>query len=186
MAVVPLCYKMPYKDQNFPIPKVARQFERGLICGCTAPLEGSRCFSSSCDYRCRGWHPLHISSGILTNAETGYRDRGFNRLQWHLWTLVGVHNTKFHLRPLSRKALPKENSRPGTNESQLRSLDSYFGKLKEDAKKASSVSSNKTMDLLDRSGESSIKKELKSLDAYLSKLSEGILICQKVYFSVHI
>ncbi|XVE77420.1 hypothetical protein DITRI_Ditri13aG0061100 [Diplodiscus trichospermus] len=170
MAVVPLCYKMPYKDQNFPIPKVAKCYGKGLICGCTAPLEGSRCFSSSCDYRCRGWHPLHISSGILTNVETGNGDRGFNRLQWHLWTLAGVHNTKIHLRPLFRKALPKENSWPGTNESQLRSLDSYFGKLKEDRKKASSVSSNKT-DLLDRSGESSIKKELKSLDAYLSKLN---------------
>ncbi|XP_022735321.1 RHOMBOID-like protein 9, chloroplastic isoform X2 [Durio zibethinus] len=169
MAVVPLCYKMPYKEQNFQIPNVARQSEKGLICGCT---DGSKCFSSSCDHRCKGWHPLHISSGIVTNTDTGKKDGGFNRLQWHLWTLTGVHNTKFHLRPLSRKALPKENSLPGTNESQLRLLDSYFGKLQEDAKKASSDSSNKTMDLLDTSGESSIKKELKSLDAYLSKLDE--------------
>ncbi|XVF20562.1 hypothetical protein REPUB_Repub12eG0011300 [Reevesia pubescens] len=172
MAVVQLCYKMPYKDQNFPIPKVARQTEKCFICGCSATLEGSRCFSSSCDYRCRGWHPLHISSAIVTNAERGNRDGGFSRLQWHLWTLTGFHNTKFHPRPLSRKALPKENSWPGTNESQLRSLDSYFRKLQEDAMETSSVSSNKMMELIDRSGESSIKKGLESLDAYLSKLDE--------------
>lgn len=177
MAVVPLCYKMPYKDQNFPIPKIGRRYEKAIICGCTLPLEGStsRCFSSTCDYRCRCWqcHPFHISSGILTDAVTGNRYRGFNKLQWHLWTFAGIHNTKSHFRPLSRKAMPKENLCPdsGTNESQLRSLDSYFVKLQEDARKTCSVSSNNTTDLL----ESRIKKELQSLDAYLSKLNEGIL-----------
>ncbi|KAK6279739.1 hypothetical protein POUND7_020006 [Theobroma cacao] len=172
MAVVPSCYKMPYKDQNFPIPKVETLTEKSFICGCTAPLDGSTCFSSSCDNRCRGWHPLHISSGILTKADTGNRDRGFNRLQWRLWTLTGVHNTKFHLRTLSRKASPKENSGPGPNESQLRLLESYFGKRQEDAKKTSSVSSGKTVELLDDSGESNTKMGLSSLDAYLSKLDE--------------
>ncbi|KAE8654955.1 4-coumarate--CoA ligase family protein [Hibiscus syriacus] len=126
MAVIPLRFKMPYKDQNH-------------------------------DCKCKRlqWHPLPITLGILTKAEVRNKNGGFNGLQWRLWTLNGVHP-----RPLSMKALPKESS-------QLRSLDSYFQKLQEYSNKGSS------MELVARTGESSIKKGLlESLEAYLGKLDE--------------
>ncbi|KAK8569126.1 hypothetical protein V6N12_007658 [Hibiscus sabdariffa] len=126
MAVIPLRFEMPYKDQNH-------------------------------DCKCKGfpWHPLPISLGILTKAEFGNKNGGFNGLQLRLWTLNGVHP-----RPLSMKALPRESS-------QLRSLDSYFRKLQEDSNKGSS------MELINKTGESSIKKGLlESLEAYLGKLDE--------------
>ncbi|OMO94713.1 Peptidase S54, rhomboid [Corchorus olitorius] len=145
MAVVPLGYKLPYKDKHFPIPKVARQIERWK------------------------WNPLHISSSIsiLRKADTGSRDG----IHWPLWSLAGVHNTRFHPRPFSRKASEKENSWPATtNESQLRLLDSYFGKLQQEANNTYSKFSTKKVVETDNSGGSNINKGLTSLDAYLSKL----------------
>ncbi|MBA0859306.1 hypothetical protein Goshw_005583 [Gossypium schwendimanii] len=116
MAVIPVRFKLPYKDQN-------------------------------CDCKCNGWQSRQ--------AEIGNKNGGFNGHQWRLWTFTSVHP-----RPFSMKALPKENS-------QLISLDSYFRKLQEDSNKGSS------MVLVDRSGESSIKKGLlESLEAYLGKLDE--------------
>ncbi|TYI56032.1 hypothetical protein E1A91_D11G182000v1 [Gossypium mustelinum] len=116
MAVIPVRFKLPYKDQN-------------------------------CDCKCNGWQS--------SQAEIGNKNGGFNGHQWRLWTFTSVHP-----RPFSMKALPKENSH-------LISLDSYFRKLQEDSNKGSS------MVLVDRSGESSIKKGLlESLEAYLGKLDE--------------
>ncbi|KAK8588630.1 hypothetical protein V6N13_087537 [Hibiscus sabdariffa] len=134
MAVIPLRFKLAYKDQN-----------------CDCKSNGSQ------------WRPLPISLGILTKAETGNKNGGFsNGLQWRLWTLNGVHP-----RSLSMKALPKQSS-------QLRSLDSYFQKLEQDSSKGSS------MELVDRNGDSTLKRGLlESLEAYLGKLNQDSIPTSK-------
>jgi hypothetical protein len=56
---------------------------------------------------------------------------------------------------------------------QLRSLDSYFGKLQDDANLSPSDASNKTKQLYGRRDEFRSKKWLDSLNTYLGKLNTG-------------
>ncbi|GKV16828.1 hypothetical protein SLEP1_g27408 [Rubroshorea leprosula] len=181
MAVAPLCYKMPYKDINLPNGKLQSPSQRGFINSCFPMLEGARCFSSISNYSYRKWHALNLTSNILTELEKGSKVRvgvGFHRRSLHVQTIPSHCNTEDCLRLFSRRALPKENSgivwyssESTSTERQLRLLDSYFGKLQGDIKKNHSVSSDKEIELLDRSWESNTKKGLLSLDAYLGKLN---------------
>ncbi|CAI8594136.1 unnamed protein product [Vicia faba] len=56
----------------------------------------------------------------------------------------------------------------------LRSLDSYFGKLKHDAKLHDSDKSNEVMKVQQGNGQSGSEDGLESLDEYLGKLNNGI------------
>ncbi|KAJ7975718.1 Rhomboid-like protein [Quillaja saponaria] len=59
-----------------------------------------------------------------------------------------------------------------SNENQLRSLDSYFGKLQNDLKLSQLNSSDKAKQVLNCTVHLRSKKGLESLDAYLGKLNE--------------
>lgn len=56
---------------------------------------------------------------------------------------------------------------------QLRSLESYFGKLQDNTKLRDSVTSNEVMKVHQRDGELRLKNGLESLDEYLDKLNNG-------------
>ncbi|XP_031260989.1 RHOMBOID-like protein 9, chloroplastic isoform X2 [Pistacia vera] len=80
---------------------------------------------------------------------------------------------------LSKRTSPTENMRmvcyaseSSNNERQLRLLESYFAKLKNDANQTSADSSNKKTDLNHRSGNINAKNTLGCLDSYLEKLNK--------------
>ncbi|KAJ0098383.1 hypothetical protein Patl1_21479 [Pistacia atlantica] len=80
---------------------------------------------------------------------------------------------------LSKRTSPTEKMRmvcyayeSSNNEQQLRLLESYFAKLKNDANQTSSDSLNKKTDLNHRSGNINAKNTLGSLDSYLEKLNQ--------------
>ncbi|CAK7344425.1 unnamed protein product [Dovyalis caffra] len=63
-------------------------------------------------------------------------------------------------------------SKSGTSEKQLKLLDSYFGKLRDDVSQPSSNSCNKRTELADESVKINVKEELEYLNAYLDKLDK--------------
>lgn len=174
MAVVPICSKMPYKDQ------------RGFICGCIASADGPRCFTSIAGDICRRWHVSYLTTHIMTKTETkkGNASRrllsNFSKSMTEVTFLRRAFLTENHLRSTSDNDSPQETfstvfyaSDSSSNENQLRSLDSYFGKLEDDAKLSPSDTSHIPKQLLRRRGHFKSKKGLESLNAYVGKLSEG-------------
>uniref|UniRef100_A0A2N9FE45 Peptidase S54 rhomboid domain-containing protein n=1 Tax=Fagus sylvatica TaxID=28930 RepID=A0A2N9FE45_FAGSY len=169
MAVVPVCYNMPYKDHTQPIQNVIKHSERGFMSECIAFADGPRCFASISSDMCRRWHGA--SRGLPCNGGCSIHFKGAIEVN----VLQRVRLTESHLRSTSDNDLHREKfsmvcyaSESSTNEKQLRSLDSYFGKLQDDAKLQSDIS-NKTKELHSHFRS---KKELDSLEVYLSKLSE--------------
>ncbi|KAM1919299.1 hypothetical protein FF1_023826 [Malus domestica] len=120
MAVVPICYKMPYKGYT--------QSNHYVI--------GQRDSKFRCDY-------------IPTSANTAREHKNLGMV-WY--------------------AAPDS----GTNGEQLRSLDSYFGKL-QNVTNLPLDNSNKTREqqLSKNSGQLRLKKGLESLDDYLGKLNNN-------------
>ncbi|KAM1821697.1 hypothetical protein TB2_023470 [Malus domestica] len=120
MAVVPICYKMPYKGYA--------QSNHYVI--------GQRDSKFRCDY-------------IPTSANTAREHKNLGMV-WY--------------------AAPDS----GTNGEQLRSLDSYFGKL-QNVTNLPLDNSNKTREqpLSKNSGQLRLKKGLESLDDYLGKLNNN-------------
>lgn len=64
-------------------------------------------------------------------------------------------------------------SEPKSIENQLRSLDSYFGKIQHDTKLHVSDTSNDVMKVYQRNDQYGSKHGLESLDEYLGKLNNG-------------
>ncbi|KAM4123819.1 hypothetical protein ACJW30_01G186900 [Castanea mollissima] len=183
MAVVPICYKMPYKDQTQSIQNVIRHSERGYLSECIAFADVTRCFM------CRRWHDSYPTTDILTRTriKEGIAPRGLacNRgCSIHFKDMVVVNVLRrgclreSHLRSTLDNDLHREKfslmcyaSESSTNEMQLRSLDSYFEKLQDDAKLPPD-NSNNTKELHCRNSQFRSKKELDSLEIYLGKLSK--------------
>lgn len=160
MAMVQLCCKIPSKEQLLPIPKIVRQNERGFKCHCISLTENSR-FSSTSDYMCKRWRSIYPKQDV---AELP--------VQWKM------SNITSHVGSFSKKASTKENLRmvccaaeSSDSECQIRILESYLAKLKDDSIQNSSESSGEIEELHSRSGEIDAKTELDSLDAYLGKLN---------------
>lgn len=88
------------------------------------------------------------------------------------------------MKSFSLRALQKEDapSVAGTYEEQLRSLESYFAKLENDANQNSSYSSGKVPELIHRSCEINAKMELDYLDAYMGKLNKGKHYAKNTFF----
>lgn len=184
MAVVPICYKMPYKDQTQPIQNVIRHSERGFLSECIAFADVTRCFM------CRRWHGSYPTTDILTRTKIkeGIAPRGLactRGCSIHFKGMMEVNVLQrgclreSHLRSTSDNDLHREKfsmmcyaSESSTNEMQLRSLDSYFEKLQDDAKLPPD-NSNNTKELHSRNSQFRSKKELDSLEIYLGKLRKG-------------
>ncbi|KAL5581973.1 hypothetical protein UlMin_014415 [Ulmus minor] len=144
MAVVQLFYKMPHRDQTQQLPNITRQSERGFIC-----------VSSVSDDMSKKWHSCYLNTDLSSKTKT--RARGFSTMV----EVTGLHST------VCCASKPSSKS----NEKQLRSLGSYFGKLQDSSNLSNSDASNKTTETLS-SSESSLKKGLEILDAYLGKLDK--------------
>ena len=182
--MVPICYNMPYKDQTQPIQNVIRHSERGFLSECIAFADVTRCFM------CRRWHGSYPTTDILTRTKIkeGIAPRGLacNRgCSIHFKGMMEVNVLQrgclreSHLRSTSDNDLHREKfsmmcyaSESSTNEMQLRTLDSYFEKLQDDAKLPPD-NSNNTKELHSRNSQFRSKKELDSLEIYLGKLRKG-------------
>ncbi|XP_057462515.1 RHOMBOID-like protein 9, chloroplastic isoform X2 [Actinidia eriantha] len=186
MAVVPICYNMGYKDQSLLNPK-GRHNEKGFMCSFNAVHENCSCFSPlSSESGRRG---LNDSTGILLKFSKR-RGAGFfqgeicnSRFMPSNMTEVSVQSSMrklaCHLRSSPSNAPEREKlyvlcqaSKSSLNQKQLESLDTYFGKLKQDANQPSSVSLNKTEEFVDHSGTVTAKRVLGSLEDYLGKVKK--------------
>lgn len=155
MAVVPICYKLPCKDQTLSILKGFGKNE-GYFMSCIISPEVSGCFPS-------------------TSKDISRRRRRCALLYNTTDCLIKGKSRKWI--EFSKKELAMELS---STKKQLRSLESYFGKLRKNVCQPSSNSLNNRTELLGRSGQSKAEKELASLNDYLDKLNngEGILLGQ--------
>lgn len=160
MAMVQLCCKVPSKEQLLPIPKIVRQKERGFKYSCLSLTENSR-FSSTSDNMCKRWRLIYSKQDVTELPA-----------QWKM------SNITSHVGSFSKKASTKENLRmvrcaaeSSDSECQIRILESYLAKLKDDSIQNSSESSGEIEELHSRRGEINAKTELDSLDAYLGKLN---------------
>ncbi|PON93496.1 Peptidase S54, rhomboid [Trema orientale] len=155
MAVVPICYKMPYnKDLTLQIQCLTRQSqcERGFTCDNIKLVYGSRWFSSlSNDMIYRKWNSSYL--------------RGPNSLR----TRCDFENNLRSVLRFDSQMGFFCSSDSSANEKQLRSLSSYFGKLQDGKSLNPSETSNKATEIASTNQFSS-KKELKILDAYLDKV----------------
>ncbi|GFY82882.1 rhomboid-related intramembrane serine protease family protein [Actinidia rufa] len=186
MAVVPICYNMGYKDQSLLNPK-GRHNEKGFMCSFNAVHENCSYFSPLSNES--GRRGLNDSAGILLKFSKR-RGAGFfqgeicnSRFMPSNMTEVSVqssmHKLACHLRSSPSNAPEIEKlyvlchaSKSSLNQKQLESLDTYFGKLKQDANQPSSVSLNKTEEFVDHSGTVTAKRVLGSLEDYLGKVKK--------------
>ncbi|KAK9271676.1 hypothetical protein L1049_002039 [Liquidambar formosana] len=159
MAVVPICYRMSYNKSKLPIQRLIRQSERGFMCDCIAIQEGSKCLSSISSDKGRRWHVFYRTSDLIKT-----KTRGVNASR-------GVVTEKM-LQQGENLCMVWYASESNSNEKQLKSLDSYLGKLQNEANRPSSDSSNKMTELVDGGGQFKSKEELRSLEDYLGKLNK--------------
>lgn len=212
MAVVPVCYKMCYKDQTFPSPKEMRQNPGGFK-HYTLSQEAPRCFSSVSSHTSRREHVSYNTADISmkTNSRKSIDFSQVVMQSRHsiAFNIKSVANTfsrvpkaVSHLWSSSSDALERKkvckvshSLEFNSSEKQLRSLDSYFGKLKNDISRPSSSYLNNSTEFfnrrgqsseakgpesvddclvrsLDRSGQSEAEEELVYLDKYLAKVNE--------------
>ncbi|KAI8028628.1 hypothetical protein LOK49_LG02G03624 [Camellia lanceoleosa] len=160
MAVLPICYKMSYKDQPLLNSKEVRHNEKDFMCSFTATQEDCGCFSSISGETGRRWSNDATGIPLKVNMR-----KGAGASQGMVYTRG---STPFYLRSRSNK-IPQRDKRCIK---QLQSLDTYFGKLQHDANKPSSVSLNKKEEFIDQDGQSKAKSVLGSLDDYFGKVSK--------------
>lgn len=131
MSVIPICYKMPYRDQTQQVQCVTRQSEKAFRSERVfrTMAEGTALQARSCDSENR----RRSFSGIDSQSR--------------VWCA----------------------SDSNTNDKQLSSLSSYFGKLKDDNKSLNTSESSTHSS----TNQLSSKKRLEILDAYLDKLDKG-------------
>ncbi|XP_002516742.3 RHOMBOID-like protein 9, chloroplastic isoform X1 [Ricinus communis] len=172
MAVVPVCYKMPYKNHLLTSQHSVRQHERSLVCLCLAFPQG--CIFS--DTR-KSWQVICPTADILLKRKMGglnaskgaFLNQGTSNVQnmteasavLRVWSMKGENSS-----------MGSHASKTSINEKQLRLLDSYFGKLQGDANQPSTDSSDETTKLGNKSKEINPTEELQSLNSYLDKLSK--------------
>lgn len=162
MAVVPICCKMPCKDQSDMLSRWNMSREgnapRRLLCyGGSLPLRSItevtvhlRSISDNDSHR-------ETFSTVWYASESSNSEKQLRSLDSYLGKLQGDANLS-----------PSDDA-----SEQLRSLDSYFGKLQDDANLSPSNTSNKTRQLHGRHDEFRSKKWLDSLNTYLGKLNTG-------------
>ncbi|XP_062106317.1 RHOMBOID-like protein 9, chloroplastic isoform X2 [Humulus lupulus] len=138
MAVVPICCKMPYRNQTQHIQSLMRHSDRGMMMTC----DSMKLFSV---YMYKKWNSSYLKGPILLQTRSDLEDN-----------IRSVSETDSHVGFFC------------SNQKQLRSLSSYFGKLQEAKKLNPAESSNKA--LSDK--QLCSNKELDILGAYLDKLDK--------------
>ncbi|XP_027357705.1 RHOMBOID-like protein 9, chloroplastic isoform X1 [Abrus precatorius] len=182
MAAFPICYKTPYKDQNLPTQSVIRQNEKRFMYDCDNMI---RSFSTIPGQICRSCHPLNkVNNNILTKSCT--KDRNVPRSLVHdkgslVKNVTKVCSSDTHLSFIQGRCSKRENlstvwcsAESSSAEKQLKSLDSYFGKLQHNPKLHRFDSSHKVIQVNHSADQSKSKSGLESLDEYLGKLNNGI------------
>ncbi|KAL2564339.1 hypothetical protein GLYMA_19G045800v4 [Glycine max] len=178
MAAFPMFYKTPYKDQNLPTQNVMRQNEKRFMYECD---NMKRFISSTPGQICRSSQPWNKVNNVLTKSNT--KERNVPRSILHGRCSLHKNVTKLcgsdsHLSLIKECYSKTENlsrvwcsAGSSSTEKQLRSLDSYFGKLQDNAKLRTFDSSHKVIQLhhIDRQARS--KTGLESLEEYLGKLN---------------
>lgn len=177
MAVVPICYKIPCKDHTLSTRNSARQHERGLLCACSAFAQGGSYLSISSDVQ-RNWPVIYTTADVLVKVKTRGRTNAskgtiLNQGLLKFQSVMDVrHLHKIHRTSRENPSVACHASKSGTNEKQLRLLDSYFGKLQDNVSEPSSDSCNERTDFLDTRVQINVKEELEYLNAYLDKLDK--------------
>lgn len=171
MAAFPICYKTPYNDQNLPTQSMTRHNEKRFMFDCDNML---RSFSSIPSHICRSCHPSYKVNNILTKSNAKER----NAPRYIVHGRDSLHKTVTEV--IQGCYSKRENlstvwcsSESRSIEKQLRSLDSYFGKLQDNAKLCTFDSINKVMQEHHRDGQSRSIIGLESLNEYLGKLNNG-------------
>lgn len=183
MTMVSTSYKMPCIDQNLWTQRLIKQDEGGFIHQCHSIPVRSRCLTSFWIEKGRGWHAYFPATDILTKTNT----REVITKVVVPWKLCGPQNRMRSIseNPSQREILPMVwcASESRTINKQLRSLDSYFGKLRNKENHPYADSSNKMAEtkLIDFSGQSKLKKGLGSLEEYLCKLNNGNIFISAEY-----
>ncbi|KAL6287578.1 hypothetical protein ACE6H2_011968 [Prunus campanulata] len=146
MAVVPICYKVPYKGNAQLNHYAMRQ-------------------SDMSSNMCRNWHiSSFLSTDVLTQKKT--REASASKeLESHPSFILANNERRQNI------GMVLYASDSGTNEKQLRSLDSYLGKL-QNGTNLPADKSNRTGEPLTRNGQLRLKKGLESLDDYFGKLNK--------------
>ncbi|XP_062152947.1 RHOMBOID-like protein 9, chloroplastic [Alnus glutinosa] len=177
MAVVPICNKMPYKDQSDMCSRWNISYPTTDSLTRTKTREGNALrrllsYGGSLSFR-------SMTEACLIESHL----RSISDNDSHRETISSVcyasesSNSEKQLRSLDSyfgKLQDAANLSPSDTSSkteQLRSLDSYFGKLQDDANLSPSDASNKTKQLYGRRDEFRSKKWLDSLNTYLGKLN---------------
>ncbi|XP_014512765.1 RHOMBOID-like protein 9, chloroplastic [Vigna radiata var. radiata] len=177
MAAFPMFYKMPCKDKNLPAQNVIRQSEKRFI------YNMKRSIFSIPGQMCRSCQPWNKVNNALKKSNTAERNVPRCRLHdkgsmhknvtrlWvsdnHLSLLQGCYSKKENL---SRVWCSAGSS---STEKQLRSLDSYFGKLQDIAKLRTFDSSHKVIQEHRTECQTRSETAIESLDEYLGKINHG-------------
>lgn len=177
MAAFPMFYKMPCKDKNLPAQNVIRQSEKRFI------YNMKRSIFSIPGQMCRSCQPWNKVNNALKKSNTAERNVPRCRLHdkgsmhknvtrlWvsdnHLSLLQGCYSKKENL---SRVWCSAGSS---STEKQLRSLDSYFGKLQDIAKLRTFDSSHKVIQEHRTECQTRSETAIEFLDEYLGKINHG-------------
>ena len=169
MAAFPICYKTRYKDQNLPIQNVRQNNQRSIY-RCVEMLRSFPSIPSHIGKSCFSY----IVSDNLTKSNTG-RWIAPRCLVYGKGASLNKTITEIQTNCSKRDGFSTVwySSEHSTNGKQLRSLESYFGKLHGNAKLSPIDSSKKLMLMHHRDGQSRLKGALESLDVYLGKLNNG-------------
>lgn len=159
MAVTPVRYKIPYICRPPLTRNIARQCHGLFMCDHSSTRDGPRWFCSGSVDISRGWS--------LQNEKMN----GASFLQQDYWA-------EGHLKGFLKNATHRKSAQvichasKDSSESQMRALDSYFGKLG-DVDKTFLDDSNVKIEALAKSDVFKSQRGLDLQDAYLGKLKEG-------------
>ncbi|KAF8011329.1 hypothetical protein BT93_J1819 [Corymbia citriodora subsp. variegata] len=158
MAVTPIRYKIPYVGRSPPTRNIPRQCHGLSVCDHGSTIDGPRWFCSGSVDISRGWS---LQNEKMVRASYLQRD---------YWA-------ENHLKHLLKNATHRKSAHVtchasrDSSESQLRALDSYFGKLG-DVYKTFLDDSNEKSKALAKSDDFKSQSGLDLQDAYLGKLKE--------------
>ncbi|CAJ1947396.1 unnamed protein product [Sphenostylis stenocarpa] len=180
MAAFPMFYKTPYKDKNLTTQNAMRQNEKRFMYQCD---NMKRFIFSIPGQVCRSCQPWNKVNNVLTKSNTKERnipkctlhDKGFllknvTRLSGSDNRLSPIHGCYSKTDYISRVWCSAGSS---STEKQLRSLDSYFGKLQDNAKLRTFDSSHKVIQVHEIDCQARSKTGIESLDEYFGKLNHG-------------
>ncbi|XP_028804452.1 RHOMBOID-like protein 9, chloroplastic isoform X1 [Neltuma alba] len=188
MAAFLLGYKAVYNDQNLPIQSISRKNDRRLVYD---PMNMQRSFSSTSGQICKRTHPSYADSDHFpkSNLQEGFAPRclgqaggcSLHNLKTKVTCLQRVCGSHSHIKLIhgcyskrNKFSLVRCSAESGGNEKQLRSLDSYFGKLQDNPTLLSpSDSSDQVIRENNEKSQAISTNGLESLNAFLGKLNNG-------------